>query len=344
LRPFGRGLLESRPVAASMMAFILLLLATVLYDGLIGTGEWALLEDALREGMPSLTGIALRSAGLLVIWLLFLGAYLGICAAMSWVASGSPRPLEVARCFALTLIPIAIGYHVAHYLVFLLVQGQYIIPLVSDPFGRGWDLFGTAGYRVDIAIAGARFAWYMAVAAIVTGHVLAVYLAHRRAIEVFAPVRVALATQVLLTALMVSTPSSASPSRPNRSWKVARRRPLSPREKPWRSRLTPCSRRPGAGACCPWGRAGARGPSSRTRCWARHFMTVPRPVRRTSSTRTPLLTAGARAAAAMAHAMMPISTPPPRLYAGISWGSVSRASMRLPSRSASATSTSCERS
>jgi hypothetical protein len=203
VRPFGSGLLESRPVTASMMAFILLLLATVLYDGLIGTGEWALFEGALRERMPSFTGTALRSAGLLAMWLLFLGAYLGICAAMSWVASGNPRPLEVARRFALALIPIAIGYHVAHYLVFLLVQGQYIIPLASDPFGRGWDLFGTAGYRVDIAIAGARFAWYMAVAAIVTGHVLAVYLAHRRAIDVFAPVRVALATQVPLTALMV---------------------------------------------------------------------------------------------------------------------------------------------
>ncbi len=122
---------------------------------------------------------------------------------MSWLASGTPRPLEVARSFALTLVPIAIGYHVAHYLVFLLVQGQYIIPLLSDPFGRGWDLFGTAGYRVDIAIAGARFAWYTAVGAIVTGHVFAVYLAHRRAIAVFSPPRVALATQVPLTALMV---------------------------------------------------------------------------------------------------------------------------------------------
>jgi len=100
-------------------------------------------------------------------------------------------------------VPIAIGYHVAHYLVFLLVQGQYIIPLLSDPFGRGWDLFGTAGYRVDIAVAGARFAWYTAVGAIVTGHVFAVYLAHRRAIAVFSPIRVALATQVPLTALMV---------------------------------------------------------------------------------------------------------------------------------------------
>ena len=71
--------------------------------------------------------------------------------------------------------------------MFLLVQGQYIIPLLSDPFGRGWNLFGTAGYRVDIAFAGARFAWYTALGAIVTGHVFAVYLAHVRAIAVFAP-------------------------------------------------------------------------------------------------------------------------------------------------------------
>ena len=51
LRPFGGGLLDSRPVTTSMMAFVLLLLATVLYDGLIGTGEWALLEGALRDAI-----------------------------------------------------------------------------------------------------------------------------------------------------------------------------------------------------------------------------------------------------------------------------------------------------
>jgi hypothetical protein len=203
LRPFGAGLLQTEPLSPSMMAFVLLLLATVLYDGLIGTGEWTLLEAILREQMPALGGQVAKSLGLIVMWLLFLGAYLGICALMSRVASGRPCPLEVAKSFALTLIPIAIGYHVAHYLVFLLVQGQYIIPLLSDPFGRGSDFFGTAGYRVDIAIVGARFAWYMAVTAIVAGHVFAVYLAHRRAIEVFAPARMALATQVPLMGLMV---------------------------------------------------------------------------------------------------------------------------------------------
>src|SRR5499426_4914767 len=99
------------------------------------------------------------------------------------MASGG-SPLELGRHFALTLVPIAIGYHVAHYLTFLLIQGQYIIPLVSDPFGFGWNLFGTAGYRVDIAVVDARFAWVTAVAAILIGHIAAVYLAHVKAMQV----------------------------------------------------------------------------------------------------------------------------------------------------------------
>ena len=206
LRLPGAGLLDDRPVPTSMMAFVLLLLATVLYDGLIGTGEWAELESALRPylaGADDTQGMVIRTVGLVSFSGLFLGAYLAICTVMSWVASGRLASLQIARSFALTLVPIAIGYHVAHYLVFLLVQGQYIIPLISDPFGYGWNLFATAGYRVDIAVVGARLAWYAAVAAIVTGHVIAVYLGHVRALGVFAPHGVALATQVPLTALMV---------------------------------------------------------------------------------------------------------------------------------------------
>jgi hypothetical protein len=111
---------------------------------------------------------------------------------------------DIARGMALTLVPIAIAYHLAHYLVYLLVQGQYIVPLLSDPFGYGWNLFGTAGYRVDIGIVGARFAWYAAVTAIVVGHIVAVYLAHTRSMRMFATRRAALRSQVPLTALMVA--------------------------------------------------------------------------------------------------------------------------------------------
>jgi hypothetical protein len=206
LRPFGAGLIRDRPVSTSMMAFVLLLLSSVLYDGALGTPEWGKLETALAPHLAALGELrlmVLRSAGLIAFWLLFFGAYLGVSGLISAVTAGRRSPLDLARHFALTLVPIAIGYHLAHYLTFLLIQGQYIIPLASDPFGFGWNLFGTAGYRVDIAIVGARFAWYAAVSAILIGHVVAVYLAHIKALELFPERRAALASQVPLTALMV---------------------------------------------------------------------------------------------------------------------------------------------
>ncbi|MDO8533341.1 MAG: hypothetical protein Q7S17_01175 [Xanthobacteraceae bacterium] len=206
LRPFGAGLLDSRPASPSMAAFVLLLLSTVLYDGLLNTPEWSNLENvvgALLRDPGELGLIAIRSIGLVAFWLLFLGAYMAVSAIMSAAEAGRRSPLEIAQSFAFTLIPITIGYHLAHYLVFLLIQGQYIVPLISDPFGYGWNLFGTAGYRVDIAIVGARFAWYAAVTAIVVGHIAAVYLAHVKAMQVFESRQAALRSQVPLTALMV---------------------------------------------------------------------------------------------------------------------------------------------
>ncbi|HEX2352754.1 MAG TPA: hypothetical protein VHJ16_08245, partial [Xanthobacteraceae bacterium] len=206
LRPFGAGLLDSDSVSTSMMAFVLLLLATVLYDGALATPEWGTLEGAIAPYLSALGDfrlLAIRTAGLIAFWLVFCGAYVWVSAVMSAVTEQRLPPLVIARSFVLTLVPIAIGYHVAHYFTFLLIQGQYIIPLVSDPFGFGWNLFGTAGYRVDIAIVDARFAWWTAVTAILIGHIAAVYLAHVKAMQVLDTRRLALRSQVPLTALMV---------------------------------------------------------------------------------------------------------------------------------------------
>ena len=202
LRPFGAGLLDNAPAAASMVAFVLLVLASVLYDGLLTTPEWAEAERWLIALMPGLGPVIVRTIGLGAFWAAFLAAFLAISAAMSRVAGrGSPR--DMAQGFVLTLVPIAIAYHLAHYLAYLLTQGQYVIPLASDPFGYGWNLIGTAGYRVDIAIVGARFAWYAAVTAIVVGHIAAVYLADVRAHQILGTRAAALRAQVPLTALMV---------------------------------------------------------------------------------------------------------------------------------------------
>ena len=207
LRPFGAGLLDSRAVSTSMTAFVLLVLATVLYDGVLGTPEWTEIETglvALTPGLGDVGAIAIRTIGLAAFWALFFGAYLAVSAMISAAVARRRSTWDIARGMALTLVPIAIAYHLAHYLVYLLVQGQYIVPLLSDPFGYGWDLFGTAGYRVDIGIVGARFAWYAAVTAVVVGHIAAVYLAHTRSMRMFATRRAALRSQVPLTALMVA--------------------------------------------------------------------------------------------------------------------------------------------
>ena len=110
---------------------------------------------------------------------------------------------DVAGYFVLSLVPIAIAYHLSHYLSYLLITGQQIIPLASDPFGRGWDLLGTAGYKLDIGILNAKIVWYVAVIAIVIGHVIAVYLSHITALWVFEDRHAALRSQIPMLVLMI---------------------------------------------------------------------------------------------------------------------------------------------
>jgi len=199
LRPFSAGLLTAEPASPSLVAFILLALSSVLFDGLLTTPEWLGVEQALTAVAPPLL---VRTIGLAAFWALFVATYRAVCFLMSRAAAGSSAT-ALAGEFAFTLVPIAIAYHLAHYLTYLLTQGQYIVPLASDPFGYGWDLFGTAAYRVNIAVVGARFAWYQAVIAIVLGHIAAVYLADMRARRLFPERRAALRSQLPLTALMV---------------------------------------------------------------------------------------------------------------------------------------------
>ena len=131
-----------------------------------------------------------------------MAAYLVVCAITRHFAGGRSTR-AIARQFVLTLVPIAVGYLVAHNLTSLFEQGRNVIPLLSDPFGRRWDLFGTAGYRPDIGLFDARLTWTVAIVAIVAGHVVAVWLAHRLALaKLGSPRRAALASLVM-TVLMV---------------------------------------------------------------------------------------------------------------------------------------------
>ena len=43
------------------------------------------------------------------------------------------------------LVPLGLAAWIAFSLSFVLINFSYVWPLLSDPFGWGWDLFGTAG-------------------------------------------------------------------------------------------------------------------------------------------------------------------------------------------------------
>ena len=207
LRPFGVGLLRNEKVSLSMATFVVLVLATVTFDGFTATPLFGSLESNLFALMPFIGEwriAVIDTFGLVAFPVLFLVVYFFVCRLMV-ATSGCEIPVEtLARAFVFSLVPIALAYHLAHYLSYLLIQGQLIIPLLSDPFGLGWDLLGTAGYRINIAVVGARFAWFTAVSVIVLDHIIAVYLAHVIGLRTLAEREPALRSQYPMLALMVS--------------------------------------------------------------------------------------------------------------------------------------------
>jgi hypothetical protein len=206
VRPFAAGLTNTRDVSSSMVVFVLLLLSTVTFDGFTATPAWAGLEGALYTALAPLGDARLTvigTLGLVAFPLLFVLVYLAFARWMAWMGDDQLTTGTVARLFVLSLVPIAIAYHLAHYFTYLLIQGQLLIRLASDPLGFGWNFFGTARFRPDIGIVGARAVWYTAVAAIVLGHVIAVYVAHVVALREFRDRRAALRSQVPMLVLMV---------------------------------------------------------------------------------------------------------------------------------------------
>lgn len=215
LRPYASALITTEPCRLTMTLFIIVMLSTVTFDGFKETPFWAdrLQDIALSPFFHPLIRLihnlgldyfsVLHTIMLLLFPVVFALVYLLFCWLTRLAAGGGPSVTDTAGLFIYSIVPIAIAYHLAHYLSYLLTAGQGIIPLASDPFGIGRDLFGTADYKPDIGIVGARFVWNSAAIAIVAGHVFAVGVAHFVALKIYEPARRALRSQVPMLVLMV---------------------------------------------------------------------------------------------------------------------------------------------
>ncbi|MDO3722837.1 hypothetical protein QVZ43_14025 [Marinobacter sp. chi1] len=215
LRLPGEGLLtESEPLRGEV-ALVIGLIGIVLFDGVSETPVWAAVLEFvstspslrvpllwLRDQGADLIQV-IRTIGLLVTIAGFYGAYWLLMILMRALAGGTFTISQLAHSFVGTLLPIAVAYHLSHYVSYLLLAGQLIFPAASDPFGLGWDVFGTRNWSIDISVIGTRHIWWIAFTALIVGHALSVLVAHRRALQLFEDARRAAISQIPMTIAMV---------------------------------------------------------------------------------------------------------------------------------------------
>jgi len=174
------------------VAFVVALLWATTYDGLVTTPAFRDLTTPLVDaGLPAhLLYPVVLAAG----FALFLGVYRLAVRSSRRTAETYLSPAELAERFAPPLLAIAAGYHFAHYLGYFLVLapalGLAMLSPLSDPGAvpvydpPGW--FGGVG-----------------IAAVIVGHLVAIWVAHAAAYDLFPARLQAIRSQYPFIAVMV---------------------------------------------------------------------------------------------------------------------------------------------
>lgn len=187
--------LDALKPAATLAATVCVLLGSTAYDGFSSTTIWV--RTITSSSIPP------RMLGVLGLVGFIAVAYLtySIAASLAGTLGGS-RVRALPEMFAHSIIPIAVGYVIAHYFSFFVFEGQDALILASDPLDMGWNILGTAGWKINYTVVSASTIAVVQVVAIVFGHIIGVISAHDRAVRLFPP-RQAVAGQVPLLILMI---------------------------------------------------------------------------------------------------------------------------------------------
>jgi hypothetical protein len=189
------------------LVFIGVFLGSTSFDGFSRTSGWQNLLSDVRTELNE-QPLWVIDVATTFVNIAGLAAFVGAVVLTYWAAvEGARRLVRAQRSlvpdFVLPLVPIAFAYLVAHYFSLFVIQGQFIFALISDPFGRGWDLFGTVDFAPNLSIVSPETVWYVQVAALVVGHVAGLAIAHDRAVSLFVDRRDALRSQYPILGLMV---------------------------------------------------------------------------------------------------------------------------------------------
>ncbi|MGO9320017.1 MAG: fenitrothion hydrolase [Solirubrobacteraceae bacterium] len=196
-------------IRAGTVALICTQIGTTTFDGFSNGGIWRNNEPSLQSlfedlGLhPTPAQELAYSVGLVFCILLITAVYRVGILGVRKVSERYDRD-TLTRTFAHSLVPIAFAYVLAHYFSLLLWQSQAMVYLASDPLGNGSNVFGTSGFQIDYHVISYAAIWYVQVAALVSGHVGGLALAHDRALVLYKDPEEAVRSQYWMLAVMVA--------------------------------------------------------------------------------------------------------------------------------------------
>jgi hypothetical protein len=185
--------LDSIPPSPGLAAVVLVLLGSTAFDSVSGSPDW--IRFVQQSAAPS---ALLGTLGLALVVGVIAAAYVTAARAGGRIGDGRSR---LPALFAHSMLPIALGYVIAHYFSLAVVQGQRTLILAADPVGAG-NLLGLSSADVSFALVNPTAMATLQVVAVVAGHICGAIAAHDRAVRLFPP-ETARWGQVPLLLLMV---------------------------------------------------------------------------------------------------------------------------------------------
>ncbi len=184
LRPLAADLFQKVKFQWDESILAVVLLALTSFHGVTMTPMWRRLNDMLRveTGLgPTICFSVLMALMLLLPLLVF---WSGAKAARGLTLESGVSTSDIFKAFTYSLIPIALFYHLAHNSMHFFREAQNLVPILSDPFGYGWNLFGTAHISFGPLLS-LKTIWFMQLAFILIGHLYGVLIADRVARVLF---------------------------------------------------------------------------------------------------------------------------------------------------------------
>jgi hypothetical protein len=199
----------ARPgVPMGLAVLMIAMLGSGSFDGLNETFWWFGLIGINPLEFPGRSAVVVQNLAGLVLSNLALFAVFALSVWSGIRLARADTPLGPAiRLFAPSILPIALGYHVAHYLTSVLVEGQYALAALSDPLANGADLLGLGTFYVTTGFFNTqetvRVIFLVQAGAVVVGHILAILLAHALAVRAYGSTARAALSQAPLAVFMV---------------------------------------------------------------------------------------------------------------------------------------------